>query len=81
MGDDKVDLPVVWSGAVRVEPAAVFVVGGEQATAAELARWVRRMRAIETQAALAGAGAGWADAVGVALMCSTLVSVVWLLRR
>lgn len=53
---DRVD-DVEWSGVVRVDPAAVVVVGSVAANAAELARWIARQREEETEERCMGAPA------------------------
>ena len=77
MDEERCDEEVVWGGAARVDPAAVFVVGDVAVTAADLARWVRWHREKETLD-WDWTRTRWADVV---LGCAVLVCVgalVWL---
>lgn len=83
MDGDKVDPPIVWGGVARVDPAAVFVVGEEVASAAEIARWLRHARMAEVAGALPmdARSAQWGDVGICAVLCFLLVCVVWITRN
>lgn len=83
MDGDKVDPPAVWAGVAHVDPAAVFVVGGEAASAAELARWVRyaRMREVAGEPAMDPRTERWCDVGLCAVVLGALVCVVWVVRN
>lgn len=72
------DGETLWTGYARVDPAAVFVVGEDVATAADLVRWVRWHRERETDWDLTRTR--WIDAAlgGLAVAVFGVIVLIWM---